>query len=363
MRDLRTLVVWVSVGLVVLPGASVTPEAAAQRRSASSRAANRPGPVKASELHHPVLWHDPGAVGELDLLHGPGGREQMPDPPFVFEQEEPTRSSAKIDVHDGTGRRWSLELGHDARAEVAASRLLWAAGYLTDDDYVLWKASVRDLRMRNEKRYLHRDRPRRRGVKGPYEMAGAPESYFQDVRFARMYDGQRNLGYWSWRKNEFSGTREMNGLRVMMALLNCWDLKDENNEVMADPRSGSELFRVSGVGASFGGAGPRFFRGRSHDSVKAYERSKFITHKTVSSVDFATPSHSYNPFSLFHRRSGTTWIGRNIPRSDAKWIGTILGQLSHKQIEEAFWAAGYSASEVNVFADVVDARIRALSDL
>lgn len=362
MKDLRLLAVWVMLGCVATPGGgavSARPVRAAVQRGAVPR----PMPVKESELHHPMLWHDPGAIAQLDLLHGPGGREQMPDPPFTFQQEEPTRSSPKIDVQDGTARRWRLEPGRDARAEVAASRLLWAVGYLTDDDYVLWKASVRDLKMRNARRYLHTDRKRRRGVRGPYEIAGAPESYFLDVRFARLYDGQRNLGYWSWRKNQFSGTQEMNGLRVMMALLNCWDLRDENNEVVADPRSSSELFRVSGVGASFGNAGPHFLRGHSRDNVKAYARSKFITRKTESTVDFATPSRSYNPFSLFHRRSGTTWIGRNIPRKDARWIASLLAQLSHTQIEEAFWAAGYSASEVNLYADVVDARIRALSDL
>ena len=366
MKDLRSLLVWVSAGCLLAPGVGLASGRAPSppNKAAQRVAVVRPLPVKASDLHHPVLWHDPGPVAQLDLLHGPGGQEQMPEPPFVFDQEVPTRTSSKIDVHDGTGRKWRLELGHDARAEVAASRLLWAAGYLTDDDYILWKASVRDLRMRNAKRYLHTDRKRRRGVKGPYEMAGAPESYFTDVHFARIYDGQRNLGYWSWRKNPFSGTQEFNGLRVMMAVLNCWDLKDENNEVMADPRTGSEAFRVSGVGASFGKAGPRLFHRGAGSDVKAFERSRFITRKTEGYVDFATPSRSMNPFSLFHRRSsGTTWIGRNIPRKDAKWIGSMLGQLSHKQIEDAFWAAGYPASEVNLYADVVDARIRALSDL
>lgn len=364
MRNFRWLVVAVSMGgaLAVATDVARTPRIGVL---AAEQRPQQPQLVKTGDLHHPSLWHDPGAVGQLDLLHGPGGKEQMPDPPFIFEQEEPQKSkaSATIDVHDGTGRKWRVELGRDARPEVAASRLLWAVGYWTDDDYVLWKASVQDLRMRNAKRYLHTDRKRRHGLRGPYEQAGAPETYFQDVRFARMEDGQRTLGYWSWRKNAFSGTQEMNGLRVMMAVLNCWDLKDVNNQVIADPRTGNEQFRVSGIGTSFGRTGPRVLRGGSRPDVKAYARSRFITRKTETTVDFATPSASYNPFALLRRNGGGSWVGRGIPRKDVRWIASLLAQLSHKQIEDAFWAAGYTADEVNLYADVVDGRIRALSDL
>ncbi len=33
------------------------------------------------------------------------------------------------------------------------------------------------------------------------------------------------------RDDPFEDTREWNGLRVMMALMNNWDLKDENNAI------------------------------------------------------------------------------------------------------------------------------------
>ncbi len=103
-------------------------------------------------------------------------------------------------------------------------------------------------------------------------------------------------------------------------------------------------------------------RGRAKDDPKAYARSNFITKRTDSYVDFATPSRSFNPLALFSR-GGTVWVGRGVPRKDAKWIGSILSQLSHVQIEDAFWAAGYTTEEVNAFANVVDARIHALADL
>ena len=46
------------------------------------------------------------------------------------------------------------------------------------------------------------------------------------------FGDEKKSGTWSWHHNPFVGTREFNGLRVMMALLNNWDLKDENNAVL-----------------------------------------------------------------------------------------------------------------------------------
>jgi len=57
------------------------------------------------------------------------------------------------------------------------------------------------------------------------------------------------------------------------------------------------------------------------------------------------------------------WIGRDIPRGDAKWIGELLSQLSRDQIRDAFRAAGYSPAEVEQFSDVVEKRIAQLQNL
>jgi hypothetical protein len=48
------------------------------------------------------------------------------------------------------------------------------------------------------------------------------------LRLQRVKDGKK-VRTWSWRHNPFKGTREFNGLRVMMALLSNWDLKDEDS--------------------------------------------------------------------------------------------------------------------------------------
>ncbi len=304
----------------------------------------KPGFVEPGATRHALMWSDPRPVAEKDLFHGPGGKDGLPEPPFTFDSELPGKGTPRFVARDGAGRQWIVGVGQDARPEVAASRLLWAVGYLADEDYVLWKANVNGLKLKSGKKYMKR-------------------GSLSDARFAKKVDGQTQLGVWQWKRNAFTGTRELNGLRVMMALLNCWDLRDENNPVVRDTRSGNELFRLSGLGGSFGKAGPGLFRGKAKQDVKGYARSGFITNRTDAYVDFATPSRSFNPFALFSRKGGSTWIGRGIPRKDVKWIGQLLGQLSHKQIEDAFWAAGYPVNEVNTFSNVVDGRIRALADL
>ena len=60
-----------------------------------------------------------------------------------------------------------------------------------------------------------------------------------DVRFERSDDGYKEEGLWPWAQNPFNGTRELQGLKVLMALINNWDLKTENNKIVRpDKKSG-----------------------------------------------------------------------------------------------------------------------------
>ena len=57
-----------------------------------------------------------------------------------------------------------------------------------------------------------------------------------NVRLKRTED-EKKIGTWRWRNNPFAGTRELDGLRVMMAVINNWDLKDKNNAIRDEKRS------------------------------------------------------------------------------------------------------------------------------
>jgi hypothetical protein len=57
------------------------------------------------------------------------------------------------------------------------------------------------------------------------------------------------------------------------------------------------------------------------------------------------------------------WIGKHIPRQDAKWVGTLLAQLTDQQIADAFRAGGYSPVEVDQYTAAVKSRIAELESL
>ena len=83
----------------------------------------------------PVLWRDPGA--DLNLYYGAGGRDREPRGPFTFIKEDERGSSPKYTVRDAAGVKWKIKLGLEARPETAASRLVWAAGYFANEDYLV----------------------------------------------------------------------------------------------------------------------------------------------------------------------------------------------------------------------------------
>ena len=94
-----------------------------------------------------------------------------------------------------------------------------------------------------------------------------------DVRLQR-HAGKR-IGDWNWRHNPFYGTREFNGLRVMMGLICNWDLKDDNNGIFEDEKkAGPKMYEVSDVGTAFGTAGKRYTNRDSKGNLEAFRSNQ-----------------------------------------------------------------------------------------
>src|ERR1700741_3352586 len=161
-----------------------------------------------------VIWRDPGDISTLNLMYGAGGSEHAPDPSgiYTFEREIMHGTSPKFDVKDGRGVKWRIKLGQEPQAETAATRLLWAAGYFVDEDYYLREIKVEGLPT------LHRG-----------QSFVSEGGIVHRVRLERKIKEIEKIGNWDWFKNPFVGSRELNGLRALMALLNNWDLKTINN--------------------------------------------------------------------------------------------------------------------------------------
>jgi hypothetical protein len=294
------------------------------------------------------IWRDPGDMASLDLIYGAGGKAHAPDPTgtFTFVKEDLLNTSPKFDVTDGQGVAWKVKLGEESQAETAATRFLWAAGYFVDEDYYKADLTVTGLPT------LQRGQE--------FVSSGG---IVHGVRLERKLPTVKKLENWDWFDNPFVGQRELNGLRVMMSLLNNWDLKKVNNSIYVV--DGERQYVVSDVGATFGNTGNVMTR--SKGVPKDYEDSKFIAKVTPDFVDFVLHSR---PFFLgavdvsnYRERTKMEDITKHIPRADAKWLGRSLSMLSEEQIRDGFRAAGYAPEETEVYTQVVRKRIAELDAL
>ena len=299
--------------------------------------------------HEPaIVWSDPGDVSTLNLIYGGGGKDHAPDPngKFTFVEEDMNGTSPKFDVEDENGVAWKVKMGAEPQAETAATRLLWAAGYFVDEDYYLADFKVQGLAK------LHRG-----------EKMVSEDGTVHSARLERRVKGVKKLGTWDWFHNQCGPAKEYNGLRVMMALLNNWDLKALNNTV--EQIDGQRRCIVTDVGATFGKTGNSFSRSKSVE--KDYVNSGFVTKVTPDFVDFEMHSR---PFFLSainvpneRTRGRMEEITKHVPIEDARWLGKRLALLSEEQIRDAFRAAGYTADEVDGYTKAVQTRIAALNTL
>ena len=294
-----------------------------------------------------ILWSDRGNIGSLNLVYGPGGKAHQPSGKFTFVKEDMNGTSPKFEVEDEQGVVWKAKLGEEARSETAATRLVWAAGYFADEDYYFPELRVDKMpRLHRGRQYVSAD-----GV-------------VRGVRLERKLAGQKKTGEWSWFKHPLAGTKEFNGLRVMMALTNNWDLKTINNAIYEEKGEQSR-YVVSDLGATFGRTGNPLTRSKSN--MRDYSKTKFVQKVGDELVDFHLSSRSFflTVFDVpnYITRTKMQRVAKHIPRSHARWLGQLLGQLSAEQIRDCFRSAGYSPDDVEGFTTVIQGRIADLNKL
>ena len=270
----------------------------------------------------PVMWKDPTDLESRNLLAGAGGEDMKPDvSKLTFIEEKTGGFSKKYRVRDAKGNEWIAKIGKEAQTDTAANRLLWAIGYETEIAYLIPKAKI--------------------DGKGEYE----------NVRLEARPANVKRGGNWMWENNPFQDKPEFRGLKVLMVLLNNWDMKDDNNEILAmrgDTTGEGELrYIISDLGATFGKTGG--FLSRSRNDVPDYVKAEFIKKVNGDVIDF---SYSGKNQKLFEGLTVT----------DARWAHNLLKRLSDEQIKDAFRAANYTPENVDLLAGAVRTRINALAN-
>jgi hypothetical protein len=277
---------------------------------------------------------------EADVGGELGGAEGAPDAngKFTFVKRVESGTSEKIHVDDDKGRKWTVKFGPEARPETAASRIVWAAGYHVDQDYFVKRTHIEG--------------------RGGFNV--------WDVRFERRDDGykeDKEGSLWPWVSNPFNGTRELQGLKVLMALLNNWDLKTENNKIVRpDKKSGgnrdTRVYYVADLGGTLGKTGSFFnklpFFGSAPAGSKGdpngYSSQPFIIGVKSGQV-------------VFNYKGKDPKALEGITVENARWMGNLLGRLSDKQLSDAFRAGGFGDADVSIYVRAIRDRINQLKNL
>ena len=204
--------------------------------------------------------------------------------------------------------------------DTAANRLIWAIGYEPEIAYFVPEVTIEG------------------------------KGTFQNVRFEARPKAVDRIGSWLWADNPFIGKPEFQGLKVFMALINNWDLKDDNNRILVERgNAGSERrFIISDLGGSFGKTGGFFSRTRNEPDD--YVKAEFVKAVNGNKIDFNYGGKNQKLFA-------------NLTVADARWLSNLMKRLSDEQIRDAFRSANYTPAEVDKLAGALRARVNALANL
>jgi hypothetical protein len=305
----------------------------------------------------PVIWRDPGNITARDLRFGSGAAHLVPTGPFTFISEDKSGESPKFEVKDSKGVKWVVKLGEEAQAETVATRLVWSVGYFTEEAYYFPRVRIR--RLPELSRGM--DYVKRRGL-------------VHGARFEPRRSHIKRGDTWDWNDNPFRDTQELSGLKILMILLNNYDARKENNRVfhvtdaVADSTEACHV--VTDLGATLGRAGGLGGK-RSKNSLKDFLSTRFVrgVHEDGSvQFDYDTRPRGLGHFSVLYLPYYRGEVKkekamRGIPVEHARWIGSLLSQLTDAQLRDAFGAAGYNRATTEGYVKTLRERINQLTQL
>ena len=292
---------------------------------ASCAGVGRPQAQNAPPKPGVSMWAEPTDLASRDLFYGPWGRELAPDADDVYTLVELKHTGVNLGmtVRDSKGREWSVKqpfpgnLDSEAPVEVAVSRLLSGIGYRQPPVYYLPAFTLKD------------DFGRRVEIGG---------------RFRPKLEALKEVGMWDWADNPFVGTKEYQGLIVLLMMFNSTDLKNSNNSLY-EHRDGDyveQWYVARDVGSAFGDTN-RIAPRKNH--ADSFEQMPFILGVNGGFVEFAYKGWYKN------------LVSARIKPEEVAWAANLLGQLSDKQMQDAFRAAGYDPNVASRFIAKLEQKI------
>ena len=303
-----------------------------------------------------VLWRDPGNIQMRNLLQGPGAEELAPAPPFKFIKEGKKGESPKFDVEDARNVVWTVKLGEEAQAETVATRLVWAVGYFAEESYYFDEVQIENLpKLKRGREFV------------------LSEGVVTGARFEPERKHLTEGPVWDWDENAFSGTRQLNGLKVLMILLNNFDARKDNNKIYYTRSPQGERYEarhyVTDLGATLGRSGGLGGK-RTKNNLEDFLSTRFVMGVEDDMVQFDYDTRPtklghlsvlYYPYYRGEVKKEKSM--RRIPVAHARWIGSLLSQLSDEQLRDAFRAARYNDATMEEYVGALRERISQLTRL
>lgn len=312
-----------AAGSLVSTSVSAHGSAGIPQKSKDKKSKKEKKPTSApTEAGTPIMWEDRGNIASLDLIHGIGNPESMPKAPFQFDKEDVTGTNPKIKVIDANGVKWNIKFDEEVHAEVAASRIAWACGYMVEESYFIASGKVNGVT----------------GLSRAKKFVGADGSFSNGMFEKRPENIARRAINWDWDANPFKGTKELSGLAILNTMLNNWDAKPTNNNVLGMFDDGGKIwdwYLVADWGGSFGKMGG--FTSHTKWDLDDYNKQAFLDGASGGQVKLH-----------YSGKMGSSL--KTIPLEHARWFAGIIGQLTDNQLRDAFKAAGATPAEIDGFS-------------
>jgi hypothetical protein len=298
---------------------------------------NSPGDKKREKFPpgEKLLWMDPGDVASLDFQYGIGGMEQEPKPPFHFVNEDQSGSTPKINVTDSNGTSWNLKWGHEATPSTFCTRLAWACGYFAEAEYFVRQGQIE-------------------GAHGLIRASCcvSKDGSFEDARFQLRSGPNKYLKsyHWTWDKNPFVGSHELQGLKILTLLVSNMDAKNVNLGVFQNEEASPlrYLFATVDLGGSLGKWGNVITR--TIGDCKGFESQ---TPNLVKGVENGRVRFT---FSGKH----SDLLVEDVSVADVQWLMQYLGQVTDEQIRTGLSASGATPEDTECYARSLRNRIEQL---
>ena len=303
----------------------------------------RAGPRPLLATRHRV-WHDIHTDEANDLRYGPGGPTYLPAAPFQFVEELLTGSQPCVAVRDAKNRLWRVKWGYEAKPEAFCARFAAACGYFAEITHYVASGRIDGVTALTRARALVAD-----------------DGSFTDARFELEDRSVRMLfeeHSWAWDDNPFVGTRQLDGLKIVVMLLSNWDSKDRRDvsrgsntaifEYQVSRFASEARYLITDWGGAMGKWGTNIVS-RDRWDVAGFEAQtpSFVAGTRDGVVDFGYQG----------QRSE---IARGIPVAHVQWFYRKARRITEPALRTGLLASGATDDEATRFARAILARIDAL---